>query len=221
MSDNSKIQGIGMTSQRSRNRLVSKLRDMGIKNEKVLNIVAETPRHIFIEEALAPKAYENSALPIGFGQTISQPYIVALMTEVLIESGQMKKVLEIGFGSGYQTAILSRVSDQVFGVERLSLLVEKAREKIWELKINNIHLRHGDGILGWERHSPFDAILVAAAPSFVPKELLDQLGEGGRLIIPIGINENQKLMLYTKTNKEIFEKEIQAVKFVPLLPGIN
>ena len=221
MSDSSKIQGIGMTSQRSRNRLVSKLRDMGIKNEKVLNIVAETPRHIFIEEALAPKAYENSALPIGFGQTISQPYIVALMTEVLIESGQMKKVLEIGFGSGYQTAILSRVSDQVFGVERLSLLVEKAREKIWELKINNIHLRHGDGILGWERHSPFDAILVAAAPSFVPKELLNQLGEGGRLIIPIGINENQKLMLYTKTKKEIFEKEIQAVKFVPLLPGIN
>ena len=221
MSDTSKIQGIGMTSQRSRNRLVSKLRDMGIRNEEVLNIVAETPRHIFIEEALAPKAYENSALPIGFGQTISQPYIVALMTEVLIESGQMKKVLEIGFGSGYQTAILSRVSDQVFGVERLSLLVEKAREKIWELKINNIHLRHGDGMLGWERHSPFDAILVAAAPSFVPKELLNQLGEGGRLIIPIGINENQKLMLYTKTKKEIFEREIQAVKFVPLLPGIN
>lgn len=221
MSNTSKIQGIGMTSQRSRNRLVSKLRDMGIRNEKVLNIVAETPRHIFIEEALATKAYENSALPIGFGQTISQPYIVALMTQVLIESGEMKKVLEIGFGSGYQTAILSRVSDQVFGVERLSSLVEKAREKIWELKINNIHLRHGDGILGWEHHSPFDAILVAAAPSFVPKELLNQLGEGGRLIIPIGINEKQKLMLYTKTKKEIVEKEIQAVKFVPLLPGTN
>ena len=221
MSNTSKIQGIGMTSQRSRNRLVSKLRDMGIKNEKVLNIVAETPRHIFIEEALATKAYENSALPIGFGQTISQPYIVALMTQVLIESGEMKKVLEIGFGSGYQTAILSRVSDQVFGVERLSSLVEKAREKIWDLKINNIHLRHGDGILGWEHHSPFDAILVAAAPSFVPKELLNQLGEGGRLIIPIGINEKQKLMLYTKTKNEIVEKEIQAVKFVPLLPGIN
>ncbi len=221
MSGTNKIQGIGMTSQRSRNRLVSKLREMGIKNEKVLDIVAETPRHIFIEEALASKAYENSALPIGYGQTISQPFIVALMTQVLIESGQMRKVLEIGFGSGYQTAILSRVSGQVFGVERLSSLVERAREKIWELKISNIHLRHGDGMMGWERHSPYDAILVAAAPSFVPKELLNQLSEGGRLIIPIGINGNQKLMLYSKMDNEIVEKEIQAVKFVPLLPGIN
>ena len=221
MSGTNKIQGIGMTSQRSRNRLVSKLREMGIKNEKVLDIVAETPRHIFIEEALASKAYENSALPIGYGQTISQPFIVALMTQVLIESGQMRKVLEIGFGSGYQTAILSRVSEQVFGVERLSSLVERAREKIWELKISNIHLRHGDGMMGWERHSPYDAILVAAAPRFVPKELLNQLSEGGRLIIPIGIDENQKLMLYSKTDDEIVEKEIQAVKFVPLLPGIN
>ena len=221
MSGTNKIQGIGMTSQRSRNRLVSKLREMGIKNEKVLDIVAETPRHIFIEEALASKAYENSALPIGYGQTISQPFIVALMTQVLIESGQMRKVLEIGFGSGYQTAILSRVSGQVFGVERLSSLVERAREKIWELKISNIHLRHGDGMMGWERHSPYDAILVAAAPSFVPEELLNQLSEGGRLIIPIGINENQKLMLYSKTDNEIVGKEIQAVKFVPLLPGIN
>ncbi|OUU73760.1 MAG: protein-L-isoaspartate O-methyltransferase [Methylococcaceae bacterium TMED69] len=221
MSGTNKIQGIGMTSQRSRNRLVSKLREMGIKNEKVLDIVAETPRHIFIEEALASKAYENSALPIGYGQTISQPFIVALMTQVLIESGQMRKVLEIGFGSGYQTAILSRVSGQVFGVERLSSLVERAREKIWELKISNIHLRHGDGMMGWEGHSPYDAILVAAAPSFVPEELLNQLSEGGRLIIPIGINENQKLMLYSKTDNEIVEKEIQAVKFVPLLPGIN
>mgnify|MGYP001442794927 FL=1 len=221
MSGTNKIQGIGMTSQRSRNRLVSKLREMGIKNEKVLDIVAETPRHIFIEEALASRAYENSALPIGYGQTISQPFIVALMTQVLIESGQMRKVLEIGFGSGYQTAILARVSGQVFGVERLSSLVERAREKIWELKISNIHLRHGDGMMGWERHSPYDAILVAAAPSFVPEELLNQLSEGGRLIIPIGINENQKLMLYSKTDNEIVEKEIQAVKFVPLLPGIN
>ncbi len=221
MCDTQKIQGIGMTSQRSRNRLVSKLREMGIKNEEVLNIVADTPRHIFIEEALATKAYENSALPIGHGQTISQPFIVALMTQVLIESGRMNRVLEIGSGSGYQTAILSRVSEQVFGVERIKSLVEKAREKIWELKIKNIHLSHGDGMLGWERHSPFDAILVAAAPNCVPEELLNQLSEGGRLIIPIGINEDQKLMLYTKTKSEIIEEEIQTVKFVPLLPGTN
>lgn len=221
MSDTHKIQGIGMTSQRSRNRLVTKLRDMGIKNEEVLNIVAETPRHLFLEEALATKAYENSALPIGYGQTISQPFIVALMTQVLIESGQMNRVLEIGFGSGYQTVILSRVSEQVFGVERIKFLVEKAREKIWELKIKNIHLRHGDGMLGWEQHSPYDAILVAAAPNCVPEELLNQLSEGGRLIIPVGVNEGQKLMLYTKTKNEIIQKEIQTVKFVPLLPGIN
>ena len=221
MSPPNKLQGIGMTSQRSRNRLVSKLREMGISNEKILNIFSETPRHIFIEEALNSKAYENSALPIGHGQTISQPYIVALMTQTLLESGTMSKVLEIGSGCGYQTAILSKVSGEVFGIERIRSLVDKARETIWELKISNIHLQHGDGMLGWKQHAPFNAILVAAAPSFVPEELLKQLADGGRLIIPIGSCDGQKLMLYTKNQNEIIEREIQSVKFVPLLSGIN
>ena len=221
MSGKSKLQGIGMTSQRSRNRLVAKLRQMGISNEKVLNVLSETPRHIFIEEALATRAYENSALPIGFGQTISQPYIVALMTQILFESGKMEKVLEIGSGCGYQTAILSKVSREVFGIERVGTLVEKARETIWQLKINNIKLRHGDGMLGWDEYSPFDAILVAAAPYLVPEELLKQLKEGGRLIIPIGSDKEQRLTLYTKIQNEIVEKEIKSVKFVPLLSGVT
>ncbi|GAA0791641.1 protein-L-isoaspartate(D-aspartate) O-methyltransferase [Marinobacterium sediminicola] len=213
------LQGIGMTSRRTRERLAQRLRDQGVLNEDVLKVLVDTPRHIFIDEALSHRAYEDTALPIGFNQTISQPYIVARMTEQLLEAGPLAKVLEVGTGSGYQTAILAQLVDQVFSVERIRPLQEKARKRLQRLKLHNVMLRHTDGGMGWPDKAPFDGILVTAAPREVPKELLEQLAVGGRLVIPVG-DEHQTLKRITRTSETEYETEVlESVRFVPLLGG--
>lgn len=213
------LQGIGMTSRRTRERLAQRLRDQGIANEEVLKTLIDTPRHIFIDEALSHRAYEDTALPIGFNQTISQPYIVARMTELLLEAGPLDKVLEVGTGSGYQTAILAQLVDQVFSVERIRPLQEKARKRLQRLKLHNVMLRHTDGGMGWPDKAPFDGILVTAAPREVPQELLDQLAVGGRLVIPVG-DEHQALKRITRVSETEYNTEVlESVRFVPLLGG--
>ncbi len=212
-------QGIGLTSQRARNRLADQLRKMGISNERVLELIRAIPRHLFVDEALASRAYENNALPIGYGQTISQPYIVAAMTETLLNTGPVNKVLEIGAGCGYQSAFLANVSERVFSVERILPLANKLRSRLYELKINNVRVRHADGLEGWEQHAPFDAILVAAAAIGVPEKLVEQLAVGGRLVIPVGRQGRQELLLITKSSSGVEQQILEHVSFVPLLEG--
>lgn len=211
--------GIGMTSQRARNRLAEQLRSMGISNDVILEIIRTTPRHLFVDEALASRAYENTALPIGYGQTISQPYIVATMTQALYLSGRLDRVLEVGGGCGYQTAVLSQVAERVFSVERIEAMANKLRSRLHDLRINNARVRHGDGFQGWAANAPFDAILVAAAPVGVPGALLEQLALGGRMIIPVGPARSQELRLLTRTTAGIEEQILERVSFVPLLDG--
>ena len=217
----SEVDGIGMTSQRSRNRLVDSLREMGIQSEKVLEVIRTVPRHLFVDEALASRAYENTALPIGYGQTISQPYTVALMTEALCDSGSMKKVLEIGSGCGYQTAVLAQVSRLVFSVERVKGLFVKTDQRLRALKILNTRLKHGDGFEGWAANARYDAILVAAAPVSLPAKLIEQLSLGGRLVIPVGRSGKQELRMYVKTSNGVVEECLESVSFVPLLDGLR
>jgi len=213
------LQGIGMTSRRTRERLVQRLRDQGVVNDEVLNAIIETPRHIFIDEALSHRAYEDTALPIGYNQTISQPYIVARMTELLVQDRTLDKVLEVGTGSGYQTAILAQLVDQVCSVERIRPLQERARQRLQRLKLHNVMLRHTDGGMGWPDKAPFDGILVTAAPKEVPEELLAQLAVGGRLVIPVG-EEEQTLKRITRTGENDYTTEVmETVRFVPLLSG--
>ncbi len=213
------LQGIGMTSQRTRDRLVTRLIEQGIKNPEVLDVMADTPRHIFVDEALSHRAYEDSSLPIGFGQTISRPYIVAKMTELLLKTGPLESVLEIGTGCGYQTAILSQVAKRIYSVERIEGLQKKARQRLSLLRVNNVRFKHADGNWGWPEEGPFDAILSAAAPETIPQELTLQLNIGGRLIIPVGKGDEQQLTLLTR-EEDGFKKEIlEAVKFVPMLSG--
>ncbi|KEA64355.1 Protein-L-isoaspartate O-methyltransferase [Marinobacterium lacunae] len=215
------FQGIGMTSKRTRDRLIARLKEQGIENDKVLNVVRDTPRHIFIDEALSHRAYEDTALPIGFNQTISQPYIVARMTELLLEDGPKEKVLEVGTGSGYQTAILAQLVDQVFTVERIRGLQEKARKRMQQLRLRNVMFRHTDGGMGWPDKGPFDGIMVTAAPEQVPQELLDQLSIGGVLVIPVGDGQGQVLMKIRRVDEEQYEREVlEPVRFVPLLAGV-
>jgi len=211
--------GIGMTSQRTRARLVQRLREKGISSEVVLDAIRNVPRHIFVDEALASRAYEDTALPIGLGQTISQPFIVARMTEILMQSDSVKKVLEIGTGSGYQTAILASIVDQVYTVERIQSLQSKARQKLRELKLKNIRFKFDDGILGWPEHAEYDVIIVTAAPTSIPPELLAQVKIGGRLIIPAGEDGQQTLYLLEKSAAGINQSQLDAVQFVPLLGG--
>ena len=215
----SRYQGIGMTSQRTRDRLISRLESEGIKSVEVLDAMRATPRHIFVDEALASRAYEDTALPIGYSQTISQPYIVARMTETLLQSGPLNKVLEIGTGSGYQAAILSLLVKEVYSVERIEPLLRQARARFQELKLRNIRLQFDDGTLGWPEYGPYDGIIATAAPVEVPMPLLEQLTIGGRLIIPIGKQGTQKLMLYTRTHEGVEESFIEQVSFVPMLSG--
>jgi protein-L-isoaspartate(D-aspartate) O-methyltransferase len=210
-----------MTSQRARDRLIAQLREQGIHSAQVLDVMRNTPRHLFIDEALASRAYENTALPIGHGQTISQPYIVARMTEALLEGGPLHKVLEIGGGCGYQTMILAQVADQVFTIERIAALATRLSERMRELKCFNVSVRHADGNLGWAKHAPYDGILVAAAPLGVPKKLLDQLAPNGRMVIPVGASGQQQLLRITRTDKGMVEETLDAVSFVPLLGGIG
>lgn len=212
-------QGIGMTSQRTRDRLIARLKEQGIKNTDVLAVMRELPRHLFVDEALASRAYEDTALPIGHGQTISQPFIVAKMTEILLQGLHKQKVLEVGTGSGYQTAVLSRLVDRVFSVERISPLQNQARERFYQLKLNNIKLKHSDGSWGWEENGPYDGIIVTCAPEQVPDSLLKQLAQGGRLVIPVGGNNNQSLRVIDRSGSNYEETEMDAVSFVPLLSG--
>ncbi len=214
------IQGIGMTSQRTRDRLIDRLREKGIVNERVLEVMRTTPRHVFMDEAMAHRAYEDVALPIGHGQTISQPYIVARMTELLLEQGAPDVVLEVGTGSGYQSAILSRLVPKVYTVERIQALLSRARECHRLLKLHNIYTRHSDGSWGWPDNAPYPAILVTAAPEETPPALLQQLAVGGRMVIPVGsVSGHQTLKLVTNTGQGFEEQTLDAVRFVPLLDG--
>lgn len=215
-----RYQGIGMTSMRTRERLISRLQEGGINDPRVLDAIRSIPRHIFVDEALSSRAYEDTALPIGYGQTISQPYIVARMTEVLLTTGPLDKVLEIGTGSGYQAAILSLVAKQVYTVERIEPLLMLARERFQELMLRNIRTQHSDGTIGWPAHEPYDAIIATAAPEHIPQALLRQVNIGGRVIIPVGRHGMQKLVLIHRLADDNFEQqELEAVSFVPMLQG--
>jgi len=217
---NDDLQGIGMTSQRTRDRLVERLREKGIKNQRVLEVIRTTPRHLFVDEAMAHRAYEDTALPIGHGQTISQPYIVARMTEILLEGGVPDVVLEVGTGSGYQSAILSRLVPKVYTVERIGALLQKARDVHRKLGLMNVFSKHSDGSWGWKPNAPYMAILVTAAPEEVPPGLLEQLAVGGRRVIPTGSKDGvQELKLYTRTTEGFEETTLELVRFVPLLDG--
>ncbi len=213
--------GIGMTSQRTRDRMIKRLKQQGIKDQRVLSVMREIPRHCFVEEALASRAYEDTALPIGHGQTISQPYIVARMTEVLLQTQPMQQVLEVGTGSGYQAAILSRLVGRLQSVERISALSDQARRRFRQLKLRNIRLRHSDGGMGVPDYAPYDGIIVTAAPEGIPRALVEQLRPGGVIIMPIGDSEEQILIRVTRT-QEGYEKEfLERVSFVPLLGGVT
>ena len=214
---NPEHQGIGMTSQRTRDRLVERLREQGISNEAVLAQIGSVPRHIFIDEALAHRAYEDTALPIGLGQTISQPFIVALMTEKLLLHSP-KSVLEIGTGCGYQTAILAGLVPSVHSVELIPELAARARQNLRTLKLSQIRTKTGDGYAGWSAYAPYDAIIVTAAPPEVPQELLSQLSEGGRMVIPVG-EAQQSLRVIDRTSEGFTESVEVGVRFVPLVPG--
>ena len=212
-------QGIGMTSQRTRDRLAGRLAEEDIQDQRVLEVIRRVPRHIFVEEALASRAYEDTALPIGYGQTISQPYVVAKMTELLLQGGELKKVLEVGTGCGYQTAVLSQLVAQVYSVERIKALVEIAQGHLRELGIRNVRVSHSDGSWGLDDRAPFDGILVAAAPETVPEALIEQLSINGRLVIPVGPPGRQDLMVITRTEEGIQQQVLDYVSFVPLLGG--
>ncbi len=214
-----RLTGIGMTSARTRDRLVQRLRDQGIANLTVLDRIRNVPRHIFVDEALGTRAYEDTALPIGFGQTISQPYIVARMTEALLEGSALRNVLEVGTGCGYQTAVLAPLVEKLHTIERIEPLLTRAKERIKELGVRNVRFRHGDGTLGWKTQAPFDGILVAAAPLTVPEALLKQLSIGGRLLVPVGPEGEQELVRFTRREQRVERESLGAVAFVPMLGG--
>ena len=216
-----RLAGIGMTSARTRDRLVQRLREQGIRNPAVLDRIRNVPRHIFVDEALASRAYEDTALPIGYGQTISQPYIVARMTEALLEGGSLFNVLEVGTGCGYQTAVLAPLVDKLYSIERIEPLLKRAKDRIRELGTKNVRFRHGDGYRGWPTHAPYDGILVAAAPLRVPETLLEQLKVGGRLIVPVGPEGAQELVRFTRREQKIERQGLGPVAFVPLLEGVT
>lgn len=216
---NPRHQGIGMTSQRTRERMVKRLAEQGIMHRAVLDAMLAVPRHLFVEEAFASRAYEDNALPIGFNQTISQPYIVARMTELLVVKGRLEKVLEVGTGSGYQTAVLARFAKQVYTVERILPLQQRARRCLQELQLYNIHYKHNDGGWGWREYAPYDGMLVAAAPTEIPQVLLEQMALGGVMVIPVGSGRQQTLQRITRTEAGCEVEVIERVSFVPLVSG--
>ncbi len=214
------IQGIGMTSARTRDRLVHRLREQGIRSTEVLEQIRNVPRHLFVDEALASRAYEDTALPIGLGQTISQPYIVARMTEALLEGFSGTRVLEIGTGCGYQTAVLAPLVREIYSVERIPELMKKTRQRLRDLNIYNVRLRQGDGWEGWRKYAPYDGIIVTAAASEIPASLLEQLAPGGRLVMPVGPSGRQELLRVTCCGGVQERESLGAVSFVPLVKGI-
>jgi protein-L-isoaspartate(D-aspartate) O-methyltransferase len=216
-----RFSGIGMTSLRTRDRLVQRLREQGITNLAVLDRIRNLPRHIFVDEALASRAYEDTALPIGFGQTISQPYIVARMTEALLDGPPLKHVLEVGTGCGYQTAVLAPLVERIYTIERIDGLQKRARVRLKELGVRNVRFKVGDGSKGWRSQAPFDGMLVAAAPLVVPEELTAQLAVGGRLIVPAGPEGKQQLLRITRREEGLEQKVLGAVSFVPLVGGVG
>jgi len=213
------IQGIGMTSQRTRERLVTRLREKNISNEQVLNAIRNTPRHLFVEEALAHKAYDDTALPIGHGQTISQPWVVARMLELLVEDGKPAKVLEIGTGCGYQAAVLSALAGQVYSVERIEPLMRQAKQRIFDLRLHNVQIKYADGAFGWPEQAPFDGIIAACAGPAVPSELIEQLADGGRLVMPVTEGRQQWLTLIERLGNELRVQRLEEVRFVPFMQG--
>ncbi|NLU11606.1 MAG: protein-L-isoaspartate(D-aspartate) O-methyltransferase [Gammaproteobacteria bacterium] len=217
--DDIQRRGIGMTSQRTRERLIQRLYDEGLSNSKVLDVIRRTPRHLFVDEALSHRAYEDTALPIGNNQTISQPYMVGRMTELLLANGPLDKVLEIGTGSGYQTAVLAQLVERVFSVERIQSLQERAKEQLAELNLRNVVYRWGDGWEGWNALAPYNGIIVTAGASEVPQALLDQLAVGGRLVIPVGDGNDQQLLLIVREEHGFVQHALEGARFVPLLSG--
>ena len=221
----SAFKGEGMTSQRARDRLAAILKESGIRDPRVIEVIRNTPRHHFIDQALHSRAYENTALPIGHGQTISQPWVVARMTEALLEpfnGGVPQKVLEIGTGSGYQAVVLAAVVGQVFTVERIEELLRQARRRFRQLGLTNVRSRHDDGKLGWPDQAPFDAIILTAAGDAIPSQVLDQLAPGGVLVAPVGSPSSQTLLRIRGDGQgDFIQEELGAVSFVPLLGGIG
>jgi protein-L-isoaspartate(D-aspartate) O-methyltransferase len=214
------LAGIGMTSQRTRDRLIQRLQEQGVSDHAVLEVIRSTPRHIFLDEALAHRAYEDTALPIGFQQTLSQPYIVARMTELLLADGPRKKVLEVGTGSGYQSVVLAQLCDRVFTVERIKALQDKARDRFRLLGLRNIQYKIADGGFGWPEQGPYDGIISTAAPTRIPEELISQLADGGRLVIPVGDGRKQSLKLVVRNGEETRITDVESVRFVPLQSGV-
>lgn len=214
-------QGIGMTSQRTRERLVERIRSQGVRDERVLTQIRDTPRHQFVDEALATRAYEDTALPIGLNQTISQPYIVARMTEALLQAGQLENVLEVGTGSGYQTAVLAPLVRRVYTVERIDALLKQARQRFHQLGLMNIRTKYADGGLGWPHYAPFDGIIVTAAPEGIPLALVEQLKPGGCMVLPIGSRNEQALVRVVRTAEGYSRELLERVSFVPLLGGVG
>lgn len=212
------LSGVGMTSARTRARLIEQLKQLGISQKKVLDIIAMLPRHVFVDEALAHRAYDNISLPIGQGQTISSPYIVARMTELITQAGKFDKVLEIGTGCGYQTAVLSQYFKTVYTIERIGALLPETRTRLAKLDIHNVRIKHADGMPGWPEMGPFDAIIVTAAASQLPEILANQLAIGGKMVFPFGKN-SQELKVIGRTETGFVEMRLEKVKFVPLLPG--
>lgn len=217
----STLSGVGMTSDRTRQRMIDRVREQGVRDERALMALAVVPRHLFIEPAMAHRAYEDTALPLILGQTISQPYIVARMIEILLEGRTtLGKTLEVGAGCGYQSAVLAQLATEVYGVERLAPLLARAKENLRQLRLNRVRLRHGDGMAGLPDAAPFDSIIVAAAGIAVPQALRMQLAVGGRLAIPVGGGSEQDLVLIERTAEGWTERTYDAVRFVPLLPGV-
>jgi protein-L-isoaspartate(D-aspartate) O-methyltransferase len=214
-----KLSGIGMTSQRTRTRMLERLRSQGITDEVVLAGMGAIPRHIFVDEALASRAYDDVSLPIGFGQTISQPYTVARMTELARNGRELGRVLEIGTGCGYQAAVLAKVTREVITLERIAPIIARARKNLRDLRLHNVKVKYADGSMGLAELAPFDAIVMTAAATHIPQDLLMQLAVGGRLVMPIG-TETQRLTVVERTPQGFQQLELEEVKFVPLLPGV-
>lgn len=217
---NNRVQGIGMTSQRTRARMVERLREKGIRDERVLAAMGVVPRHLFVEEALASRAYEDTALPLGFQQTISQPFVVARMIELARAGRELGRTLEVGAGCGYQAAVLAQLAKEVYAVERIAPLLARARSNLRHLRLPNVRLKHADGNLGLPEAAPFDTIIVAAAAPRVPQVLMGQLAVGGRMVLPVGQSE-QTLWVIERTSQGYSETRLDAVRFVPLVPGVE